>query len=66
MCQHQQTKKGQSRRKIGKAQIYNVMTVIHSTIFATTKARDYKDKHKLDSKLISDSAFGAHLSFSPK
>ena len=30
------------------------------------RARDYKEKHKLDSKLISDSAFGAHLSFCQK
>ena len=29
-------------------------------------ARDYKEKHKLDSKLISDSAFRTHLSFCKK
>ena len=28
-----------------------------------TWARGYKEKHKLDSKLISDSAFHTHLSF---
>ena len=28
-----------------------------------TRARGYKEKHKLDSKLISDSAFRTHLSF---
>ena len=27
------------------------------------RARGYKEKHKLDSKLISDSAFRTHLSF---
>ena len=31
-----------------------------------TRAQDYKEKHKLDSKQISDSAFGAHLSFCQK
>ena len=38
-------------------------------MFATkfkTRAQDYKEKHKLDSKQISDSAFGAHLSFCQK
>ena len=30
------------------------------------RAQDYKEKHKLDSKQISDSAFGAHLSFCEK
>ena len=29
-------------------------------------AQDYKEKHKLDSKQISDSAFGAHLRFCQK
>ena len=31
-----------------------------------TWAQDYKEKHKLDSKQIWDSAFGAHLSFCQK
>ena len=31
--------------------------------YSYTRAQDYKEKHKLDSKPISDSAFGAHLSF---
>ena len=31
-----------------------------------TRAQDYKEKHKLDSKQIWDSAFGAHLSFCQK
>ena len=31
-----------------------------------TRAQDYKGKHTLDSKLISDSVFGAHLSFCQK
>ena len=31
-----------------------------------TRAQDYKEKHKLDSNQISDSAFGAHLSFCQK
>ena len=31
-----------------------------------TKAQDYKEKDKVDSKQISDSAFGAHLSFCQK
>ena len=31
-----------------------------------SRAQDYKEKHKLDSKQISDSAFGAHLSFCHK
>ena len=32
----------------------------------TTRAKDYKEKDKLDSKQISDSAFGGHLSFCQK
>ena len=31
-----------------------------------SRAQDYKEKAKLDSKQISDSAFGAHLSFCQK
>ena len=31
-----------------------------------TLAQDYKEKHKLNSKQIADSAFGAHLSFCQK
>ena len=30
------------------------------------RAQDYKENHKLDSNQISDSAFGAHLSFCQK
>ena len=30
---------------------------------AKTRAQDYKEKHKFDSKQISDSAFSAHLIF---
>ena len=32
-------------------------------LFLQTMAHDYKEKHKLDSKLISDSAFRTHLNF---
>ena len=34
--------------------------------FRLVWAQDYKEKHKLDSKQISDSPFGAHLSFCQK
>ena len=35
-------------------------------VFHPTRAQDYKEKHKLDSKQISDSVFGTHLSFCKK
>ena len=39
---------------------------ISRRIILESRAQDYKEKHKLDSKQISDSAFGAHLSFCQK
>ena len=41
------------------------ITLIHGTE-KVIGGQDYKEKHKLDSKQISDSAFGAHLSFCQK
>ena len=34
-----------------------------TSLDTSSRAHDYKEKHKLDSKLISDSAFRTHLSF---
>ena len=42
----------------------NHLLNIINNLTPKTRAQDYKEKHKLDSKQISDSAFGAHLSFS--
>ena len=37
-----------------------------AVLMSNTGAQDYKENDKLDSKQISDSAFGAHLSFYQK
>ena len=44
--------------------IWDYFVIIFQKNPSETQTRDYKEKHKLDSKLISDSACGAHLSFS--
>ena len=41
----------------------SILVCAAASLFCACLVSDYKEKHKLDSKLISDSAFRAHLSF---
>ena len=66
------TIKGKPKRKKAQYLIFKSARLKIKTLLKTkrnvgskahARARGYKEKHKLDSKLISDSAFRTHLSF---
>ena len=72
------TKSTQNKSQTHRAKQYEVTSFLSTDCELSTEtcsknvyslgpwAQDYKEKHKLDSKQISDSAFGAHLSFCQK